>query len=724
MSDPDFALAVFRGQAWDVADLSPHLASLQAATGEDFAVVAAVARNSLIYQSGVDHRETRRAIAPFLSPAELARWQPAIDAAIESGMARLAASTAPDLVHDFAQPVFVACISALMGVAIEDEAAFLRAIAAAREIAEPLMPLRRLREAQAGLTYLIELFARPLPTPTSSPPTLPEALATRTFPEGLNPGLLAVSLVVAAHTAAESLSLALSGLLREGPAAWQATSAPGWAEERLEDVIRAYPSTLNLYRVARQAGTVGGCPAARGDVAVLDVSAINRAIGKIRDGCPDARGPRSLSFGDGAHKCPGAALARLLLGRALPAMATRFPFLQLREEGVRIVRTAMVQAPHDLPCTGVGIRRATTRLWQIGDHEVARIIATDDARFGPPDMTAHLGALAAASGQDLSVAIRVARNAPFFLSGPRQHAIRLATLQVIGNNRLTAWTGFIDATITRLLDGLDACKTPDLVHDFCDPLFRDVTRAVLGIHPRDLDTFDAAAPQLQELLEPLLSLRAVTRVQAVCATLLDEIAAGEGDAPDDLPPSLLARLHADAPEGCDAADRRALVLVLYGASFNVAHTLANALNTIGRLPPDARRAIVDARGSSWLDGQVLPEAASPRFIYRLARDDGEIGAFRYARGDTMQLQLAEINRGRGASHLALGHGLHRCLGAGLARLMLARAVPALLTRFPDFAPIGEPSFADNPQTIVMSALPATMLPRSPSNSSIATQAAS
>jgi cytochrome P450 len=36
-------------------------------------------------------------------------------------------------------------------------------------------------------------------------------------------------------------------------------------------------------------------------------------------------------------------------------------------------------------------------------------------------------------------------------------------------------------------------------------------------------------------------------------------------------------------------------------------------------------------------------------------------------------------------HLAFGHGIHRCIGAELARMELRTAYPALLQRFPEIA---------------------------------------
>jgi cytochrome P450 len=43
------------------------------------------------------------------------------------------------------------------------------------------------------------------------------------------------------------------------------------------------------------------------------------------------------------------------------------------------------------------------------------------------------------------------------------------------------------------------------------------------------------------------------------------------------------------------------------------------------------------------------------------------------------------DRSPGRGHLAFAHGIHRCVGAELARLELRIVYPALLRRFPDLA---------------------------------------
>jgi cytochrome P450 len=700
VDDDAGASAALRDRAWSVPDMDLFIAALERDGAGDLSILRQVARSSIIYQTGADHLATRRALAGFLSPAAVKRWHRVVDDNVGRALERLAASPSPDLVLDFSRPLFVGCVRDIFALDIPDEAAFLGDVARARSFTEPLLPMRRLLEVQESYRRLVRAAAPERCRPNrGAPASLAASLAGR-LPQGVDLATLVVSVTVAAHTAAESLSFAIWGLLRGGAEAWQQVTAPGWAEARLDALIRDYPSTLTLYRVARAETRLNDAPVAPGDLLALDIPAINRSL--CRHGSA-----RSLSFGEGARKCPGAAFARLLLGRALPALASRFPALALVEDQVRFERTEMVQAPVSLPCIGVSAaRRRRARLWDITDKSLARAIATDNGRFSPPGMEAHLEALQRASGHDLSTAIRIARNAPFFLSGERHARIRGLGFAALGANRLEAWGELIDARIASALATLEQSPAPDLVRDYCDPLFRTICQPIFGIRPRDPAMFDRLAPALQQVLEPLRSLPSILKAQAVLERLLagfDPPVAGEVE--PGLPPSLFARLETDASD-MDPLDRKAIVLVFYGASFNVAHSLANILNVLGSEPEERRHWSDPAWVQRQLDRRLLPAGASPRFIYRVAVEAGEIGGVRFAAGDTVRLVLDQVNGDLGAAHLAFGHGLHRCVGAALSRAILRRAIPALFARFPALAfPDSSPVYAPNSQTLIPAALP-------------------
>lgn len=100
------------------------------------------------------------------------------------------------------------------------------------------------------------------------------------------------------------------------------------------------------------------------------------------------------------------------------------------------------------------------------------------------------------------------------------------------------------------------------------------------------------------------------------------------------------------------------------------------------------------------------QIAFPRF----ARADHDLGGHAVAAGDVVLVSLSGANRDPAAvvdpdvfslrtekaSHLAFGHGLHRCVGAELARMELRTTLVALARRFPDLTldPESEPSFRE------------------------------
>jgi cytochrome P450 len=107
--------------------------------------------------------------------------------------------------------------------------------------------------------------------------------------------------------------------------------------------------------------------------------------------------------------------------------------------------------------------------------------------------------------------------------------------------------------------------------------------------------------------------------------------------------------------------------------------------------PDA----VDATVEELLRYLSVVQVAFPRF----AKRDVDVSGCRVKAGDVVMCHLAAAGRdprhggserfdprreGR-ISHVAFGHGFHRCVGAELAKMELRIAFPALARRFPDLA---------------------------------------
>jgi cytochrome P450 len=94
---------------------------------------------------------------------------------------------------------------------------------------------------------------------------------------------------------------------------------------------------------------------------------------------------------------------------------------------------------------------------------------------------------------------------------------------------------------------------------------------------------------------------------------------------------------------------------------------------------------------------AVVQVAFPRF----AKEDMELFGETIRKGDVLIASLSSANRDEvsagpdgesfvplrvpASSHLAFGHGIHRCIGAELARMELRIVLPALFRRFPDLA---------------------------------------
>lgn len=696
---------------FEVCTVLDYVQALEGRTGEDFGPLRRLFDHSLALMSGDEHLTLRRLLAPLFTAKAVEAWRPCVEQAVGEGLDVLAGAADPDLMGDFVRPLFLAFVRRFIGVAADPADDLYARIEAANHLAHPLLSLAELKAANAALAVLFDRItaAPPSAGPTANdPPPLAAVLAAspamRTA--GVDAVALAGALLIGTMTLSQVLGLTLHGLLRQAKDAWAEVARPGWAESSLDRILSLHPSGLAFVRVATRDTEIAGCPYHAGQPVLMEIAAANTELRRAHQAHP-GQPLRSLSFGVGVHKCPGEAVSRLVLSVALPALARRFPDLALHVDRARFAVSPMLQVPLSLPCERDGRSlRASARMVEIKSLDAARAIVNDDETFMPPAMEAHLAALADHAGLDLGPALRIARNAMFFMSGDRHAVLRRAVADHLGSNRLGAWQDRFDAAVEGGLARLAASAAPDLIGDFADPVFHGATHDLFGIAPADPERFNRLAPRLQDVLEPWLPMRDLRRLQDLFAELLDSMrepapvpAAGGRT-------SLLAALLAADLPGFDALDKKAVVLVLYGASFNLAHTLGNALYWILSQPPEDR----DAAGSpEWIDSRLedlMSLCASPKYIYRMARHATMVDGLAVGPDDTLRLQLLSINRGTAAGNLAFGHGLHRCVGAALSKRVLRTAVPRLFRRFPDLAllPQRQRFFALS-QTVAPSSLP-------------------
>lgn len=696
ISEPEVITEILRNARFSVTQFESFFLQLESRKRLALPNILSLARTFLGFRPNDTHLVARRAIAPFFTAAAANSWEPVIEAAVGRAIQRLAASDAPDLMGDFCEPLFIDVFRQIIGCTEESVEKLLELIQLSNDVVHPMVPIKQLIRIDAALGELRACLAC---DERRDPPSFMVFLSQSEKPEFQQLDM-ALSTFVASYAVAQTLAFSLYRLLLQDRDIWLKAAEPGWADQHLETLIARYASTRILVRVADEAVEVQGHSFAANETAILDIVGANDKL----DHCP-AGDPANLAFGSGRHRCPGAPLSRLFLGRAIPTLAKAFPQLALKRDQVRFKVNNMVQYPVLLPCVlDDQTVRQSRRLVDVRNFAEARSIVNDDKTWSPPQMAEHLSAVARHTGKDLQTALQIARNAMFFMSGPRHAASRRAVANSLGGNRLQIWQGLIEAETRAALDGLAKSPHPDLITDFSEVLFRNTTQQILGVAVRDQCRFDALAPTLQDVLEPWLSLRELDSLQTVFAELLDLM---QLPSASNLPaPPLLSHLVASGLEEFSNDDLKALVLVLYGASFNLSHTLGNILHQLILLPR-AERALASDPG--WVDDNLealISACASPKYIYRMARKSAKVGALDISAGETLRLDLLPINRGKGVGNLAFGHGLHHCVGAALTKRLLRYALPAFFSRFSDVSLVPQAHrYHELSQTVALAKLP-------------------
>ena len=267
--------------------------------------------------------------------------------------------------------------------------------------------------------------------------------------------------------------------------------------------------------------------------------------------------------------------------------------------------------------------------------------------------------------------------------------------------RLSRLAPRIEAIVAERLDAMAAADAPvDLWHEFALPIPSLTICELLGVPYDDRAEFQKASTARFDMAAG--GKNSLGAMSQSVSYLLDLIARQRSAPGDGLLGSLI-REH-----GSDIDDLELAGLadgVLTGGLETSASMLAlGALVLMDN--PAAADAIrdgepVDPFVEELLRYLTVVQVAFPRFATR----DITIGGVEITAGDGVVCSLSGANRddklGAGMDHfdptrpagphLAFGHGIHRCIGAELARMELRTAYPALVRRFPGMHLAAEPT---------------------------------
>ncbi len=418
-------------------------------------------------------------------------------------------------------------------------------------------------------------------------------------------------------------------------------------------------------------------------------------------------------------------LLRLPGGNSDPtALLARFPdesLLPLRRQGLDPIPELAAREPVSRLKMPLGLRG-----WLVTGYEESRYVLAADLDTFSNDFSNMVGKVGIAQEDD--------PGGLGFADPPHHTRLRHMLTPHFTTRALAKQAPRIRRIIDEALDEVErlgaAGEQVDLQKHFALPIPSRVIMELLGIDEADREEFhrlsterfnfgDGAGSSLDLIQESINYLRAIVARQRVEPTdgLIGQILREHGDDIDDVE---LAGLI----DG-----------VLTGGLETTVSMLALGAVALLQDPAAADRLREDDSAAEPMVEELLRylavvQVGFPRFVRR----DVILGGKHLFAGDIVICSLSGSGRDPRQApgldtvdatrppvpHLAFGHGLHRCIGAELARIELRMAYPSLVRRFPDMrlaiAP-DEIPYRDTSIVYGLDSLPVTLQPVSAAASS-------
>ena len=291
-----------------------------------------------------------------------------------------------------------------------------------------------------------------------------------------------------------------------------------------------------------------------------------------------------------------------------------------------------------------------------------------------------------------------------FLDPPRHDRLRKLVSHVFTPRRVAALEPFIRATATRLLDHVAREGGGDFVHDVSMPLPMEVIFTLLGVPEGDRrelrQWMDVALERDRDT--PVIPQRAMIGMMSMMQ-YWSEFLEGLRKAPND---GLVSALCAAQVEDDDGTPTRLTdgeivgFCNLLGSAGNetVTKLLANACVLFARHPGEYHKILAEPGRIPDAVEEVLRYTSPSQYQGRMTTADVEWYGRTVPKGARILLLTGSANRDerefpdpdrfdigrRPEQHLALGYGVHFCLGASLARLESRVALEEFAKRFPRY----------------------------------------
>jgi cytochrome P450 len=308
---------------------------------------------------GPQHASLRRLVAKAFTPRRVEELRPSIQQMTERLLDDIAAQGPPaDLVAGLASPLPVEVICQLLGLPLEHRDRF-------RRWSDATLSVTALGEGDSSDAWrnLTEYLTETIRVKRQQPgdDLVSALIAARDQEDRLTETemlFLAIGVLIGGNeTTVHAVGLAMWRLFQHPDQLAALRSDPTLIASAVEELLRYQPiGSVGRRRFATEDLELGGASIRCGDMVLVAIRSANRDDARFAD--PErfdvtrGRNPH-LTFGQGAHYCLGAALARVELQVAVESLLRRFPTLRLAvpEDEVPWTTGTMVTGLASLPVT-------------------------------------------------------------------------------------------------------------------------------------------------------------------------------------------------------------------------------------------------------------------------------------------------------------------------------------------------------------------------------------
>jgi len=319
---------------------------------------------SLLMTDAPQHTRLRKLVNKAFTPRGVEGLAPRVEILVEELLDRMAHRAGRgepvELVRDLAYPLPVTVIAELLGVPVEDRERFKAWSTRLRVLLDPVAAVAGMKEAVRAYeemeSYFRELFEARRRAPRDD--LLSRLVAAEVDGDRLDEvemlALCALILGAGHETTTNLIANAVLALLGHPDERKRLQDDPGGMERAVEEFLRYDSPVQATDRVASEACEIGGRRIEPGLFVVTLLGAANRDPARFPE--PDrldlARDDGShLSFGQGAHFCLGAHLARVEARIALAGLLRRFPDFTGPLSPAGWIPSTVLRGPVALPLT-------------------------------------------------------------------------------------------------------------------------------------------------------------------------------------------------------------------------------------------------------------------------------------------------------------------------------------------------------------------------------------